>query len=94
MKNNILIIIFILYQIIFLNNVFGKEIAFDATDIEITNNQNLTIANNGIATIESDKIILEGKKIKYFKDQSLIVVSEGKITKTGQNLEINSKIIE
>ncbi len=94
MKNNILIIIFIFYQIIFLNNVFGKEIAFDATDIEITNNQNLTIANNGIATIEDDKIILEGKKIKYFKDQSLIVVSEGKITKTDQNLEINSKIIE
>jgi len=94
MRNNILILLIIIYQVIFLNNVFAKEIEFDATDIEITNNQNLTIANNGIATIKDDKIIIEGEKIKYFKDKSLIIVSQGKISKTDLNLEINSKIIE
>ena len=63
MKNNILIILIIFYQILFLNNTFGKEIEFDATDIEISNNQNLTIVNNGIAKIKEDKIIIEGVKI-------------------------------
>tara|TARA_B100000963_G_scaffold69278_1_gene57684 strand:+ start:2103 stop:4463 length:2361 start_codon:yes stop_codon:yes gene_type:complete len=94
MKNNFLIIFIIFCQIILVNNVFAKEIEFDATDIEITDNQNLTIANNGTATIKDDKIIIEGEKIKYFRDKSLIIVNQGKITKIDQNLEINSKIIE
>ena len=54
MKNSILIILIIFYQILFLNKTFGKEIEFDASDIEISNNQNLTIANNGIAIIKDD----------------------------------------
>ena len=74
MKNNILIILIIFYQILFLNKIFAKEIEFNASDIEITNNQNLTIANNGIAKIKDDGIIIEGAKIKYFKDKSLIIV--------------------
>ncbi len=93
MKNNILIVLIIFYQILFLNNTFGKEIEFDATDIEISNNQNLTIVNNGIAKIKDDKIIIEGVKIKYFKDKSLIIVSQGKITKIDINLEIKSDTI-
>ena len=74
MKNNILIILIIFYQILFFNKTFGKEIEFDASDIEISNNQNLTIANNGTAKIKDDGIIIEGVKIKYFKDKSLIIV--------------------
>ena len=90
MKNNILIILIIFYQILFLNKAFGKEIEFDASDIEIRNNQNLTIANNGIAKIKDDGIIIEGTKIMYFKDKALIIVSQGKITKIDINLEIKS----
>ncbi len=92
MKNNILIIL-IIFQFLFLNKVFAKEIEFDATDIEITDNQNLTVANNGIAKIKDDKVVIEGIKIKYFKDKSLIVVSEGKISKIDLNIEINSGTI-
>ena len=66
MKNNILIILIIFYQILFFNKTFGKEIEFDASDIEISNNQNLTIANNGIAKIKDDGIIIEGVKNKIF----------------------------
>ncbi len=94
MKNNILIILIILLQFLFFNKVFAKEIEFDASDIEITDNQNLTIANNGIAKIKEDKVIIEGVKIEYFKDQSLIVVSEGKISKIDLNLEIKSSRIK
>ena len=92
MKNNFLIIL-IIFQFLFLNKVFAKEIEFDATDIEITDNQNLTVANNGIAKIKDDKVVIEGIKIKYFKDKSLIVVSEGKISKIDLNIEINSGTI-
>ena len=92
MKNNILIIL-IIFQFLFLNKVFAKEVEFDATDIEITDNQNLTVANNGIAKIKDDKVVIEGIKIKYFKDKSLIVVSEGKISKIDLNIEINSGTI-
>ena len=55
----------------------AKEIEFDASDIEIINNQNLTIANNGTAKIKDDGIIIEGVKIKYFKDKSLINCKTG-----------------
>ena len=90
MKNNILIILIIFYQVLSLNKSFGKEIEFDASNIEISNNQNLTIANNGKANIKEDEIIIEGAKIMYFKDKALIIVSQGKITKIDINLEIKS----
>ena len=93
MKNSILIILLIFYQILFINKTFAKEIEFNASDIEISDNQNLTIANNGVAKIKDDEIIIEGVKIEYFKDKSLIIVSQGKISKSDINLEIESKII-
>ena len=67
MKNKILIIITILFQLLLINKSFSKEIDFQATDIELSNDQNLTIANNGTAIIKDDGIIIEGKKIQYFK---------------------------
>ena len=94
MKNNILIILLIFYQILFFNKIFANEIEFDASDIEINDSQNLTIANNGIAKIKDDGIIVEGIKIKYFKDQSLIVVEQGKISKIDLNIKITSGKIE
>ena len=94
MKNNILIILLIFYQILFFNKLFAKEIKFDASDIEINDGGNLTIANNGTAKIEDDEIIVEGVKIKYFKDQSLIVVEQGKISKIDLNLKITSGTIK
>ncbi len=94
MKNRIFIILIIFYQILFLNKTFGKEIEFDASDIEITNNQNLTIANNGVAKIKDDGIIIEGVEIKYFKDKSLIIVRQGKVSKIDLGIEIKSNLIE
>ena len=94
MKNNILIILIIFYQILFFNNIFAKEIEFDASDIEIIQNQNLTIANNGVARINEDGVIIEGAKIEYFKDKFLIIVNEGKVSKIDINIEIESSTIE
>ncbi len=94
MKNKILIIIIILFQILLINKLFSKEIDFQATDIEFSNDQNLTIANNATAIIKDDGIIIEGKKIQYFKDKSFLIIERGKISSIDKNFEINSKIIE
>ena len=94
MKNKIFIIITILFQLFFINKSFSNEIDFQATDIEILNDQNLTIANNGTAIFKDDGIVIKGKKIKYFKDKSLLIINSGKISSIGKNFEINSEIIE
>ncbi len=94
MKNKILIIITILFQLFLINKSFSNEIDFKATDIEISNDENLTIANNGTAIIKDDGIVIKGKKIKYFKDKSLLIINNGKISSIDKNFEINSEIIE
>ena len=94
MKNKIIILIIILLQIFFISKVISEEIEFKATDIEIINDQNLTIANNGSALIKDDELIVEGKKMKYFRNESLLIIDKGKISSLDQNFEINSNLIE
>ncbi len=94
MKNKIFIIIAILFQLFLINKSFSSEIDFQATEIEISNDQNLTIANNGTAIVKDDNIVIKGKKIKYFKDKSLIIINNGKISSIDKDFEINSEIIE
>ena len=57
-------------------------------------NQNVTIANNATAIIKKDGIIIKGEKIEYFKDKSFLLIKNGKISTTTENLKIQSKIIE
>ena len=94
MKNKIIIPIIILLQIFFISKVISEEIEFKATDIEIINDQSLTIANNGSALIKDDELIVEGKKMKYFRNESLLIIDKGKISSLDQNFKINSNLIE
>ena len=94
MKNKIFIIIIILCHIIFVNKLFSKEIDFQAKEIEILNDQNLTIAKNGTAIIKDDGVIIKGEIIEYFKDKSLLIINKGKISTVDKNFEINSNLIE
>jgi len=94
MKNKILIIMTIICQIIFANKLFAKEIDFQAKEIEILNDQNLTIAKNGTAIIKNDGVIIKGEIVKYFKDKSLLIIDKGKISTIDKNFEINSNLIE
>ena len=94
MRNKIFIILFIIIQILISNKILAEEIEFNAEAIEIFDEENLTIAKNGIALIKEDNITIEGAEIKYFKDKSLLVVNKGKIIETTKNLEINANNIE
>ena len=82
MKNKLIIFFVILLQISWFNKTLPKEIEFNSSDIEIIDEDNRIIANDGIATIKEDEIIIEGEKIEYLKDQSLIKVEKGNISKT------------
>ena len=95
MKNKLLKKLLVIFlNLFFVNLVSAKNIEFKATDIEFFQNQNLTVANNGIVLIKEDKISAEGNEIKYFKDKSLLKVKEGKIFKTDENIEISAQTIE
>ncbi len=94
MKNKIIIFLIILLQVFNVNKVLSKEVEFKASEIEISNDKNITTANEGIAVIQDDGIIIEGAKIKYLKKESLLIVEYGKISTLDKNLEIISDNIE
>ena len=94
MSNRLFIILIIFFQFLFVNKIFSKEIQFDANQIEVLDGGNETIAKNGTVFIQKDKISATGKKIRYIKDRSLLIVNDGKIKKVDDNLEINSKVIQ
>ena len=94
MNSKLTIILIIFFQLLFLNKIFSKEIQFNANEIEVLDGGNETIAKNGTAFIEKDKISVTGAIIKYKKNKSLLIINEGEIKKIDDNLKINSKVIE
>ncbi len=94
MKNKISIILIIFLQVFFMKTLFSQEIEFNASNIEILNEKELTIANDAEALIKTDGIKVEGLVIKYFKGKSLLTVENGKISKIDNNLEINANKIK
>ena len=94
MNSKLTIILIIFFQLLFLNKIFSKEIQFNANEIEVLDGGNETIAKNGTAFIEKDKITVTGAIIKNKKNKSLLIINEGEIKKIDDNLKINSKVIE
>ena len=94
MKNKIIIVVVIFFQIIFSSKLPAKEVNFQAKEIEILKDQNLTIAKNGTAIIKDDGVIIKGEIIEYFKDKSLLIINSGKISTMNKNFEINANVIE
>ncbi len=93
MKNKISIIFIIFLQIFFTKTIFSQEVEFNASNIEILNEKELTIANDAEALIKKDGIKIEGLVIRYFKGKSLLTVENGKISNLNNNLEINANQI-
>ena len=93
MKNKISIIFIIFLQIFFTKTLFSQEVEFNASNIEILNEKELTIANDAEALIKKDGIKIEGLVIRYYKGKSLLTVENGKISNLNNNLEINANQI-
>ncbi len=94
MKNKIIIIILIFFQFISTSKLLAKEVDFQAKEIEILQDQNLTIAKNGTAIIKDDGVIIKGEIIEYFKDKSLLIINKGNISTIDKNFEINANVIQ
>ncbi len=94
MKNKTLIVITIISLLFLMHKSFSQEIDLQAKDIEFSDEQNLTIANDATAIIKKDGIIIKGKKIEYFKDKSFLLIKNGKISSTDESFKISSEIIE
>ncbi len=94
MNNKLFIILVILFQFLLINKIFSKEIQFNANEIEIVDNGNVTIAKNGTAFVQKNNISINGAIIKYIKNKSLLIINKGRIKKIDENIEIVSNIIE
>ena len=94
MKNKILVIITIINLLFLAQKSFSQEIDLQAKDIEFSNDQNLTIANDATAIIKKDGIIIKGEKIEYFKDKSFLLIKNGKISSNDESFKIRSEFIE
>ena len=94
MKNKIAILFIIFLQVFLTKTLFSQEVEFNASNIEILSEKELTIANDAEALIKTDGIKVEGSVIKYFKNKSLLTVEKGKIFKIDNNLEIDANQIK
>ena len=56
MSNKLIIIIIIFFQFFFINKIFSKELEFNASEIEVIDQGNQTIAKNGSVLIKEDNI--------------------------------------
>ena len=94
MNNKLIIIFIIFFQIFFINKLYSKDVQFNATEMEVLEEGELTIAYNGSAIIKDDNISIEGSTIRYFKNKSLLIVNNGNIKRINDNFVISSEIIE
>ena len=92
MKNNFfffkLIILFLLFN--YNNFVYSDQLIFDAKNVKILNQGEITTAENGTAKLINENIIIEGEKFTYDNLNKLLKVENSKIFLTDHNLIINS----
>ena len=64
MKNKFIIILIILIQFLYFNKIFSKEIQFSASEIEVVDEGNETIAKDGTVFIQKENVTASGKVIR------------------------------
>ena len=89
MKNRFNYFIFFLCLFFLRYDAYSSEIELIAKEIQIIENQNLTIALNGRAFISKNNLSLKGEKIQHYKDKSLLIIKKGDLVKD-DNLYIKS----
>ena len=85
------------YLIIFLiikNISFADQFQLNVENLEVTNNGNLIIGNNGFALSKEKNIKIEGIKFEYFRNPNILKSYNTKIFLYSNNLEITSNKLE
>ena len=76
MKNSLIKNFLILILLLWSNFSLSDDLIFDTETINITNNGNLTIAKNGIATLEKENLEISGKIFEYDNGKKILTVLE------------------
>ena len=90
MKNSFISkISFFLTFLIFSFSAFSEELKFEATSIEIIDEDKVVIANDGVKIISSNDLIIDANQMKYDKEKNFLEASGDIIV---NNKEKNIKI--
>ena len=90
MKNSFISkISFFLTFLIFSFSAFSDELKFEATSIEIIDEDKVVIANDGVKILSSNDLIIEANQMKYDKEKNFLEASGDIIV---NNQEKNIKI--
>lgn len=87
MKNKIILFV-ILYFIILHKSVFAIEFSLNISEINITENGNLTTFENGLAISSDKNIEIEAKKFFYKKNQNQLIALNGFLKIKSKNIII------
>ena len=92
MKNNFFFFKLIILILLFNYNsfVYSDQLIFDAKNVKILNEGEITTAENGTAKLIDENIIIEGEKFTYDNLNKLLKVKNSKIFLNDHNLIINS----
>ena len=73
---------------------FAGEFNFDTKSIQVIENGNLIIANDGKAISQNKDLEIKAKKFEYFKNKKILIAYQGEAFLKSKNLEIKFNIME
>jgi len=82
MKNSSKVLIFLFFCIILFgpNKIYANEILFNTSELNITDNGNITNAGPGSAYSKLNNIKIDGQSFKFNKTSSILIAYNAKAT--------------
>ena len=92
MTNSSKVLIFLFFWFILAahNKVYANEIVFNTSELNITDNGNITNAGPGTAYSKIDNIKIDGQSFKFDKTSSILIANNAKAILSEKNIEINA----
>lgn len=92
MKNSSKVLIFLFFCIILFgpNKIYANEILFNTSELNITDNGNITNAGPGSAYSKLNNIKIDGQSFKFNKTSSILIAHNAKATLAEKNIEIKA----
>ena len=86
----VLIFLFFCYTLTFHNKIYANEIIFNTSDLNITDNGNITRAGPGFAYSKVNNIKIDGQSFKFNKTSSILIANNAKAILPEKNIEIKA----
>ncbi len=89
-SSKVLIFLFFWFILTTYNKIYANEIVFNTSELNITDNGNITNAGPGSAYSQIDNIKIDGQSFKFNKTSSILIANNAKATLSEKNIEINA----